>query len=336
MEVRYRVLEKYNNYEFKIPLLGKEIVHINQGQYVNKGDILFERSQSTLKKSIYIPKILDCRIDECSKYVERIDGEFIEEGEVLARKYSPAGFSVTEVFSPISGVMDLERIGKGYIDFLGEENRVIYESNFKGYVKSINPHEGLIINAPAVGIDIVTSTRTNEKVFGKLDILGNGKDIVSEDSLDTDYRGKIVWVGQYLYKKVAIEIFERGAVGILTYSMPYEEFRSIGLPITVLGGFGSVHCDERYIDRIVSMKDNFVILDGQENQLFIISDIELINSDWFVDKYLNETVISRSPSHYGYIGKVIDIQKETNYVYVDYGKKGRLLENLGTLDFIDL
>jgi ribosomal protein L21E len=62
----------------------------------------------------------------------------------------------------------------------------------------------------------------------------------------------------------------------------------------------------------------------------------VFNNDWFVDGYLNQLVISRSPSHYGYVGKVVDIQKDSNYLHIDYGKKGKVLEDLGTLEFVDL
>jgi len=154
--------------------------------------------------------------------------------------------------------------------------------------------------------------------------------------LSDDYRGKIVWVGPYLYNRVAIELFEKGAVAILTYAMSYTEFREIGLPIMILGGFGSVHCDVVFLKKLLTFRNKFVMLDTYQNQLFILSDSDLTNREWFVKQYINQSVISRSQLTYGYIGKILDYDQDSNNVLVDFGKKGTSLMNIGLIDFIDL
>lgn len=336
MEIRSRLFEKYTDYKFSIPLTGRERVYVKQGSYVKEGKELFEGVSSGIKKSIYIPKVLNCKQEDISKYVVRVDGEYVDEGEVIAKMVSKGGLTITQAISPVSGILDLSRVSKGYVDILGEESKSVFVSDFNGYVNTVNPNDGIVITTDAVCVDAVATTKSENRFFGKLDILSDGKSIVTEKVLESDYSGKIVWVGPFLYDRVAYELFERGAVAILTYSISYREFRNIGLPIAVLGGFGSVHCDSKFIDTLVSLKDRLVILDGFENQLFVISELAKENMGWFVERYINQYVISRASSTYGYIGKIVDVQGDSGYVYVDFEKKGNSLIHIGSLDFVDL
>ncbi len=335
MEIRSRIFEKYTEYQFKIPLKNGDKILTKEGN-VKVGDTLFERSDSSLKKSLNVPKVFDCKNDECEQYMVRVNGEYLEEGEVIARKLSSGKLSVTQLVSPISGVLDLTRIKQGYIDILGEENTTVIKSDFTGYINKVNPIDGLVVTTNAVAIDGVVSSKSEDKVFGKLEILGDGKTILKENTLEDDYRGKIVWVGPYLYNRLAIELFERGAIAVVTYAMSYTEFRSIGLPIMILGGFGSVHCDSVFLNMFLPFKDKFVMLDTFQNQLFILSDCDVKNRGWFVDRFVNQNVISRSQSTYGCIGKILEYDQDSDNVLVDFDKKGTSLMNIGLLDFIDL
>ena len=335
MEIRSRIFEKYPNYKFKIPLKSTDRIIIGEGK-VSVGDTLFERVDTPLKKSLSVTKVLNCKNEECDKYMVKVNGEYLEEGEVVARKVSSGKLSVTELVSPINGILDLTRVKTGYIDILGEESASIIESDFDGYIESINPVDGLTIVTDAVCIDGVVTTKSDEKFFGKLEILGDGKTILTESSLEKDYSGKIVWVGPYLHNRVAVELFERGAIAIITYAMSYSEFRDIGLPIMILGGFGSVHCDGIFLNKFLQFKGKFIMLDSAENQLFILSKSDIQNTKWFVSLYNNQLVISRSVSTYGYIGKIMEFDSDSGNAFVDFGNKGKLLMNIGLLDFIDL
>jgi len=335
VEIKSRIFEKYTDFKFNIPLFNNDKVVIKEGN-INVGDILLKRSQSTLKKSLYVPKMLNCKVEESEKYLLRMDGEYVERDEILAKKLASSGLTFTEITCPVSGVLELSRIKQGYIDILGEEVESVFKSDFTGYVNGINPTDGLTITSNAVCVDGVVSTKSSGKLFGNLEILGDGESILTESSLDVDYTGKIVWVGPYLYNRVAVELFERGAIAILTYSMSYNEFRNIGLPIMILGGFGSVHCDSLFLNRIISLKGKFVIVDCSENQLFVVTDSDIKNKGWFVDMYINQHVISRSTLTNGYIGRVLEYDQDSGMVMVDFGKKGTSLIHLGLLDFIDL
>lgn len=335
MEIRKRIFEQYRKYKFNISLKEGDKVIAKEGG-ISVGDILFERSDHPLKKSLSVSKILGCKITESAKYLTRFEGEYIEKGEIIAQRVTSGKLNKIEMRSPINGVLDLSNIKQGYVNILGEESHSIVQSDFSGYIQSINPIEGMNILADAIGVDGVVGSNSMQKYFGQLEILGDGNTIVTEGAIKEDYNGKIVWVGPYLYNKVAIELFERGAVAIITYAMSYSEFKETGLPVIILGGFGFVHCDTLFLKRFLQFKDKFLIVDMAENQLFILADSDIKNKGWFVTQYIGQSVISRSPSTYGYIGKIIDYEPDSRNVLIDFGKRGTSLMNIGLIDFVDL
>jgi hypothetical protein len=335
MEIRNRVFEKYTDFEVKIPLNEGDRVLVKKG-LIKPGEPFLHREESTLKKTINLPKILKCKEKECVKSITKIDGEYVEKGEVIAQKTSKGGLSMTEVKSPINGILELSKLEYGYVDILGEEKESVLESNFSGEVVGIDPIDGLVIKSNFVSLDAVVSSKREGRILGKLEVLGDGKSILKEDVLEEDYRGKIVWVGPYLYNLVAVELFERGALGVLTYAMSYEDFRNMGLPVMILGGFGSVHCDSMFLDKLLTFKDSYLILDSNENQIFFLKDSNVDNREWFLNTYINQLVISRSTSTYGYIGKVLANEQDSSNLVVDFGKRGTSVINMGLVDFIDL
>jgi len=167
MEIRSRVFEKYIDYQFKIPLKNGDKVLVKEGK-VEVGDILFERLDSSLKKSLSITKALGCKKEKCEDYLTRIEGEYIQEGEIIAKRVSPGKLSVTTLVSPVSGVLDFSRVRQGYVDILGEENSSTIKSDFVGYVNAVDPIDGLVITTNAVVIDGVVSSKSEDKFFGKI------------------------------------------------------------------------------------------------------------------------------------------------------------------------
>jgi len=335
MEIRNRIFEKYSEHEIGIPLKDEDRVLVRQGK-ISVGKEFLHRFVSTLKKTINLPKVLHCKKTECERFVAKIDGEYVDRGEIIAKKTSKGGLTVTEIKSPITGILDLTRLEYGYIDILGEEKETVLESNFEAEVLGIDPMEGLVIKSNLVAIDAVVTSQRKGKVLGRLDILGDGKSILKEDILEDDYSERIVWVGPYLYSSLAVELFERGAVGVITYATSYKQFRDMGLPVVVLGGFGSVHCDNQFLKTFLSLKDSYALIDNEENQIFVLKDINFKNNNWFIESYIGQKIISRATSTYGYIGEVSDFEEESKSLIIDFPKKGSAVINIGLVDFIDL
>jgi hypothetical protein len=336
MLIKAKTFEHYNNYSFKIPLLGGERIYVKNNQQISAGDSLFSKTDNRIKESYFVVDEFGCKPTEAYKYINCIDGSYVEKGEELAQKTSRNGLTVKKIVSGVNGIVDMSRISKGFIDILAEEEEMTVESNFLGTVSNVLPGSHIEINSPASVLDLAATTSYDKKIFGNILFLAKERDVLSRVP-DVDLKGKIVWAGAYLPRSLAYKVFKKGARAILTYSMEYEDFRDLGLPVGVIEGFGKIHCDEKFFEQLYKMDKKFAVLDGSENQLFIAKETQRKKDErqYFVKELLGAQVISRHSAHYGYIGNIIQIN-DLNYVTVDFGISGKSIVDLGSLDFISL
>lgn len=334
MLVKAKIFEHYNAYNFNVPLNGGESLYVKNNQRIKSGDKLLSKTENRIRDSYFLVDELGCRTSECHKYITCIDGSYVEKGEVLAEMPFKHGLTVKQIVSTDSGIIDLERLSKGFIDLLAEEEEILVKSNFSGLVTDIFPGDHITIKAPASALDLVATTLFNDKLFGEIVFLTQGDEILHKIP-DVDIKGKIVWSGPYLPLKLALKLFHKGVSAILTYSMEYEDFKNLGLPIGVIEGFGKIHCDEKFLKYLTTLDGKFSVLDSQEKQLFIAKDVQKDRSEegLFVKELLGAKTISRHTAHYGYIGTIIEIN-DLNYVTVDFGTSGKSIVDIGSLDFI--
>ncbi len=138
------------------------------------------------------------------------------------------------------------------------------------------------------------------------------------------------------------KLFELGAVCVLVYAMDYKLFRSVNLPVGVMGGFGSINFPPEIRKGIADMSRCFVVADGEEKQLFFVKKgnmpLHLSDNqdDDFVDMYIGEKVMSYDPQSYGRIGSVIAYDKETSYLTVEFQKGINSLISVDAVEFISL
>ena len=336
MLIKAKTFEHYNNYSFKIPLSGEEKLYVKNNHKVSLGDALFSKTDNRIKESYFLVDELGCRVSEAFKYISCIDGSYVEEGEELAQKQSKNGLTVKKIIATVSGIVDMSRLNKGFIDILAEEEEITVKSSFLGTITNVLPGSHIDITSPSSVLDLAATTIYDKKIFGNILFLTKEKEIISEIP-NIDLKGKIVWVGAYLPLSLAFKVFKKGARAILTYSMEYEDFRDLGLPVGVIEGFGKIHCDEKFFAQLYKINERFVVLDGQENQLFIAKENQREQSEreYFVQELLGAQVTSRHSAHYGYIGNIVQIN-DLNYVTVDFGSSGKSIADIGSLDFISL
>jgi len=182
--------------------------------------------------------------------------------------------------------------------------------------------------------DLNISKEKNRKLVGQFTTLGEGKDLLLEAS-DDNYQDKIVFVGKYLHTDLLHDLFEKGALFVLTYSMDYEDFRKQGLPVGVVGGFGEMYSSMEIIERISSMDKKLVVVDYEESQLFFVTDDTRygVNKEVFVRSAIGSIVISRSLSNYGMLGNVVSMEDE-QYITVEWDGGQRSMVNIASVEFV--
>jgi hypothetical protein len=336
MLIKAKIFEHYNNYNFRIPLSGGERLYIKDNDKVKPGDKLFSKAENRIKDSYFLVDELGCSASDCMKYITCINGSYVGEGEILAQKTSSGGLTIKQIVTKDSGIVDLDRLDKGFIDILSEEEEVNIESQFSGSVIEVLPGSHIAINSPASALDLAATTLFKEELFGDMVFLNKENKVIS-DIPDMDLKNKIVWAGSYLPIRLALKIFKRGASAILAYSMEYEDFKNLALPLGIVEGFGKIHCDDKFLKELYKIENKFVVLDNEEDQLFIAKQEqkEKQSKEFFVKELLGSQVISRHSAHYGYIGTIMQIN-DLNYVTVDFGTSGKSIVDLGSLDFISM
>lgn len=343
MIVRRKIFEKYEDYKFNIPYKTGDKVKVKANDKLKEGSELIIKKGSHIKKSFFLPEKIGVQTSKLEEYINCLDGELVNKGDVLAQKVMSGGLNVKKIISPSQGVVDLSRLSSGYLDLLGEENEIVLESTFEGVVEGVDPIDGINIVSNAYALDILcisdslTRSKSDRKVFGEFVVIGDGKDLVLHAE-DSDYQDKIVFVGKYLHTELLYDLFEKGALFVLTYSMDYQYYRKQGLPVGVIGGFGEIYSSKAVIDLVSSMDNKFVVVDYDESQMFFITESKEYSSkeDLFVKSAVGSTVLSRSLSNYGMLGEIVSMEEEGLYANVKWEGGQNSIIGLGSVEFVSL
>lgn len=342
MIVRRKIFERYEKYQFNIPYKSGDKPLVKMGDKLKKGTKLLRKKGSNIKYSFYLPEQIGGEASKALNFINCIDGEFMNKGDILAQRVVAGGLTVKKLISPTQGVVDLSRIDRGYLDLLGEESELLVKSTFTGAVEELNPVDGINIVSGTYALDILAisdlSLRNTQdsKIIGEFVVLGDGKELLLQ-SEEESYKDKIVFVGKYLHPELMFDLFEKGALFVLTYSMEYEDFRRRGLPVGVIGGFGEIYSSNKMVDFIASIKQNFAIVDYTESQMFFVTDSKTYKAkeDLFVKSASGSAVISRSLSNYGMLGEIESVEDDV-VVTVKWETGQRTMINIGSLEFVSL
>lgn len=341
MIVRRKIFEKYENYKFNMPYKTGDRVRVKSKDKVKEGTDLIVKKGSHIKKSFFLPDKLGVSASELEKYIKCLDGEYVNKEDVLVEKVMAGGLNVKKILSPSQGVIDMSRLSSGYLDLLGEENEIVLKSTFEGVVEGVDPVEGISIVSSAYALDILcisdslTRPKDEKRVFGEFVVIGDGKDLVLH-AQDSDYQDKIVFVGKYLHTELLYDLFEKGALFVLTYSMDYTDYRRQGLPVGVIGGFGEIYSSKAIIDLVSSMHGKFVLVDYDESQMFFITQDRTYSSkeNLFVQSAVGSKVLSRSLSNYGMLGEITSMEEEGLYANVKWESGQNSIIGLGSVEFV--
>ncbi len=343
MIIRHELITKYDSYQFKIPYGVRDKVLVKPGQVVSLGDELVQRRDNSKAYSLFIPNQIDITIKEIPQYLTCINGEFVNEGDILIEKPNKGGLTIANLVAPVEGVVDLERIESGYLDILGEEGEFVSKSTFSGVVDDVNLVDGIVLTSSASAMDIKVLSKMYqknepEKVIGEFVVVGDGNSLQLRAD-DTDYSNKIVFAGKYLHTALLQDLFERGASFVLAYSMEYEDFRKQTLPLGLLGGFGEISCSNSIMSLLVGRNGDLCSIDLDESQIFFLSDRKESakrKESSFVQNAVGSIVRSLSPANYSMLGKVSGVEEDRAYIAVEWENGSKGLIEIGAVEFVSL
>ena len=151
---RVRRMFKNKGGVIRFPVEGRSHFFVNEGDEIKKGDLVYKTEFSRVLESHNIVAELEIKINEIDEFLLRIDGEMIEEGDVLAEKVTKAGLAVKQVLAGHDGVISLKRVNKGYLDLLSEKRKSEVKSNFNGRIVRESFQYGLDIETNYISYEM--------------------------------------------------------------------------------------------------------------------------------------------------------------------------------------
>lgn len=286
MEKVYRLFNKSNEYDFFVPFISNPSeVFVKEGDKVKPGQVIYKRESHGVAKIIDLAKELDCKPNKCTDYINRIDGEYIEAGEIIAEKIELSGLVVKKVLSDVEGIINFESLDKGIVQIMSERVEMHEALSVSGIVKKIDLLKGITftVNAKKLipfvqSFESVISNISLYKGYNNLinyfRVIKQGDSVYTVNDLESDYRDCVVYAGRFLYPNLYKEIIARGATAVIAYSMDYDDYLSIenSKKILLIGGYGHLDINHKLLKMISQYDGKYVFVDNQDNGLYFVEE----------------------------------------------------------------
>ncbi len=282
-----------------------------------KGECLFEVESRKLLASYCVSEDLAVKPEKTLDHVVRIEGEYINKGEVIAERTVSAGMLSKRVLSDYDGIVNLSKAKLGYVNILSELGAKSCVANFNGVVKDIDFSKGVFVETDVCEIPLFFSNSFfEENMFGYLQVLSNAESVPSVKKMQKSFEDKVVFVGRFLYPELAKELFKKGCKFILTSSMNYNDMKDLDVPVGVLTGFGNIFFDVNKFDLFKEF-DGLQVSVSKENGLVqfpvgLDSNIsKLFEQTYYTNSIkVGDIVRSRDLDSFGLIGEVQSFEEQ--------------------------
>lgn len=315
------------------------------------GSKLFTCEYSRVLESHFLPKELSISRDNIGRFLNVVDGEYVEKGDIIAEKYSPSGLTKQQVVTEQDGVVSYKRLAEGYINILAPSEVTEMVADFSGVVKQVNILLGLEVETDIMSVRCFASkvasggvheylpfSAADMAVAGDFVLLGDGTSVYTKESIaGLDLEGKVVFVGRFLYAKFAIQLYEQGVLAVVTYAMHYDEFLQLPGTVYVLGGFGQLSLPESIVSLMQSLDGMYISLSKRRPTELMVpggwsDELSIENDKYYMELKEGQQVVVRDLRYFGEIGTIVGFEDE--YAEVEMEKGGQVLLKMASLDII--
>jgi hypothetical protein len=259
----------------RIPVKGE--VTVQENEIVNSSKIIaFGTMLNPKIHEVKVFRDLNIFPEEVEKFLQKNVGDIVRKGEEIAiRKYF-FNRIIKKSLSPVDGNVELiyEKLGAVFIR--EPPIKVMINAHIPGKVVEIIPQEGAVIEAKADVINGVFGVG-GEKSGTLIKIVDNPKQLITEEMVSDEYKGKIL-LGGSLITLNALKIAEKKNVsGIivggvdekdLTEFLGYElglgftGQEGIGLTLILTDGFAVDAMNDEVFKMMGSNENKHVYIDG--------------------------------------------------------------------------
>ncbi len=277
--------------------------------------------------------------DEIERYMVKKEGDFVKEGEVLARRIAFFGLSKSFSTSPVDGF--IEKISRITGQVIVREPPVPIEvkAYIPGKVVKVMPEEGAVIETSAAFVQGILGI--GGETHGDLVMLAKTpNDVLTADWITNEEEGKILVGGSLIVKEALNKAAKLGVEGVIVGGirdidlvdfLGYEMgvaitgHEDVGLTLVITEGFGKMPMSERSFNLLQSFEGFHASMNGATQIRAGVIRPEVIiphvgtgtkGATGGAPDYLEEGLTSgtlvrliREP-HFGAIGRVISLPVE--------------------------
>lgn len=241
----------------RLPILGEVLVE--KGQKVSPSTVVARTSIPGNPQTVNIANILGVEAEDVVEYMQKKEGDYVHEGEILAQYSSFFGLFKREARSPVEGTIEMISKVTGQVTLREPPIPVEVDAYIEGVVEEVLPKEGVVVVTEGAFIQGIFGVggETNGVVRVAVE---SPSDVLEASHIKSDDADKVLVGGSLVTAdaiKKAGEVGARGIVvgGIVDHDLIEYLGFDIGVaitghedvPVTVIitEGFGQMRMADR-------------------------------------------------------------------------------------------
>jgi len=213
---------------------------------------------------------------EIEKFMKKKVGDEVEKGEVIAEYSSFFGLSRRIVQSPCKGTIESISPVTGTVILRGAPIPVEVKAYISGKVVEVMPNQGAVIETNAAFIQGIFGF--GGETHGDVEVIAESPDdVLTEDQINNDHKGKILVGGSLVTRKALERAREVGASGVVTGGIDARDMTEFlgyeigvgitgheeaGLTVVITEGFGKMRMARRTFEILKSFDGHHAAMSG--------------------------------------------------------------------------
>lgn len=256
-----------------LPIPGEVLVNV--GDEVDFDSIVARTSVPGEPNILRAFEILSVAPEDLPAFMVKKEGDEVEEGEIIA-KYTPFwGLIKRFVRSPIRGVIESISDMTGQVIVRAPPTPVEINAYIPGKVIEIIPERGVVVENSAAFIEGIFGV--GGKRHGKLSIVAESDEILTEDMIKPDFKGNVIVGRNSITYEALRKAEESGIRGIIVGSIVggcIKDFLGYEIGVAITGhedinltlisteGFGMTNMSKRVFDILKEFDGYEVAING--------------------------------------------------------------------------
>jgi len=258
----------------RLPLKGD--VKVREGELVKADQIVAHTDLPGNIFPVNVANFLNVDPSELDDFMVKKEGDFINQGDILAETKGIFGLFKSSVASPVEGVLDSYSKVTGQAIIREAPIPVNISAYIDGKVSEVIPEEGVVLQTTAAFVQGIFGIGGERR--GPLKILTKNSGLpLTEDLIDESCKGKVLVGGSFLTLNAFKKAEKMGAEGIIVGGFNYKDIKDIvgfdiGVAITgeepvkttliITEGFGEIKMADQTFELLKSHEGDVASING--------------------------------------------------------------------------